>query len=711
MKKRKKGKFTNKPYNKKELQDVVLSVFREEPYKNFNYKQIYKLVGGKSPEIKSVIVGVLVSLCKNGSIVEVRPGKYKLSEHSTEKTAVIKSVSFRGALAITDDGEEVSIALDYSQFSLVGDKVNVLVFPQKKGRKKGEVLRVLNRKKTTFVGVLEIDSRFSFLIPDNKKIPFDIFIPKQKVKKEYEGKKLLVEVVDWAESNKNPVGKIVSIIGEANNHDTEIHSILYDYDLSPDFPQKVDSAATKIPLTISKKEIKNRKDLRGVDTFTIDPDDAKDFDDALSVKKLKNGNWEIGVHIADVSHFVKKGDILDLEAEKRATSVYLVDRVVPMLPEIISNNICSLRPNEDRLCFSVLFEMDKNAKMLSFWIGKTIIHSNKRFTYKEAQDVIDKKKGVFSEQLLLLDSLGEKMRKKRFEMGALNFEGSETKFILDKNGFPIDVYSKTVLDTNHLIEEFMLLANKTVATFIGKTKNNSTAKTFVYRIHDTPNTDKISALASLVKTFGHNINTSSKSKLVSSLNGLHTKIKGRAEEDMIEKLIIRSMAKAVYSTNNIGHYGLGFDYYSHFTSPIRRYPDLIIHRLLEKYLAGEKSVDAPVLEDVCKHCSEMEKSAVMAERDSIKYMQVKYMQPNIGKVFAGIISGVTEWGLYIEIIENSCEGLVKIKSLKKDYFIFDEKKFALTGKETNVQYQLGQKVKIKVKSADLEKRQLNFTIV
>ncbi len=711
MKKRKKKRTRNKAFTKKELQDLVLNIFRASPTTNYNYKQLYKLIRGKDPEIKTLIIAVLLGLEKNGSILQMRPGKYKFSEHSVEKIGIVKSVSFRGLLVETKDKQEVFVGLDYSLFAFVGDRVSVLVFPQKKGRKKGEVVRVINRNKTSFVGVLQTDSRFAFLIPDNKKVPFDIFIPKQELNSDYSGKKLLVEVYDWSENNKNPVGKIISVIGDANNHNTEIHSILYDYELSPVFPEKVMEVAKKSPISISKKEFKNRKDLRGVDTFTIDPDDAKDYDDALSVRKLKSGNWEIGVHIADVSYFVKKGGVLDLEAEKRACSVYLVDRVVPMLPEIISNEICSLKPNEDRLCFSVLFEMDEKANLIDYWVGKTVIHSDKRFTYAQAQRIVDEKKGLFSKQLLLLNRFSKILRNNRFKLGALDFERSEVKFVLDKNDMPIDVYFKPVLDSNHLIEEFMLLANKTIATFIGKPKNNSKARTFVYRVHDEPDAEKISSLGRLVKTLGYHIDSASKAKLVGSLNTLHKKIKGKKGQDMVEKLIIRSMAKAVYTTNNIGHYGLGFGYYSHFTSPIRRYPDLMVHRLLGQYLNGGNSVNVDNLETICKHCSEMEKRAAMAERDSIKYMQVKYMQPNIGKVFSGIVSGVTDWGLYVELTENKCEGLVKINSLKKDYFIYEEEKFTLTGTRTNVQYQLGQSVRVKVLAADLEKRQLNFTIV
>jgi len=711
MKKRKKKVSGGKKYTKKELQDLLLSLFREKPSANYNYKQIYKLTRIKNPELKSVIVGLLFVLEKKGSLIEVRPGKYKLSEHTLVKTATVTSLGPRGVLLETEDLQEVFVSLDYSRFAFIGDKVSVLIFPQKKGRKKGEILSVLKRNKTSFVGVLQKDSKFAFLIPDNKKVPFDIFIPNKELKKNYSGKKLLVEVIDWPENKKNPVGKLVSVIGDINNHNVEIHSILYDYDLSPVFGEDVLFASKKIPLSISKKEMCSRKDLRGVDTFTIDPDDAKDFDDALSVRRLESGNWEVGVHIADVSHFIKKGSVLDFEAKKRACSVYLVDRVVPMLPEIISNEICSLKPNEDRLCFSVLFEMDEKGNLLDFLIKKTIIHSNKRFTYASAQNVLDKKRGLFAKHLLLLNSFAKKMRREREASGALAFEGSEVKFVLNKNNVPIDVYSKSVLDTNRLVEEFMLLANKSVASYVGKPKNKITPQAFVYRVHDEPDAEKISALSVFVKRLGYHLDFSNKKKLISSLNNLQKNVKGEKQEGLFEKLIVRSMAKAVYSTKNIGHYGLGFDFYSHFTSPIRRYPDLIVHRLLEKCLIKKSSVSTVDLEKICKHSSEMEKRAAMAERDSIKFMQVKFLKPNIGKCYDGMVSGVTHWGLYIELKENGCEGLVKIKNLKGDFFVFDEENFALKGLETKVEYQLGQNVKIKIQSADLEKRQLDFIIV
>ena len=710
MKKKKKSKKNRKgEFSNTRLYDLLLVIFRENSKKKLNYKQVGKILKVKEMGVKIQIIDVMKDMVLSGVLEETQRGAFRLKEKTSKIITTIKNTNQRGVYANIDDENEVFIPKEYSQFALAGDEVEVLLFIKRKKKQEGEVVSVIKRKKTEFVGVIDNSSSNYFLITDDRRVSFDVFIPPKSVRKEYLNKKVLVQVEGWNENYKNPIGKVIEIIGEIDDHNTEINSILYDYGFAPKFPKKVEKSANSIAKKISGEEIKNRLDLRKTTTFTIDPEDAKDFDDALSVKKLNNGNWEIGVHIADVSHYVKKGGIIDKEAVERATSVYLVDRVIPMLPEILSNNICSLKPNVDRLAYSVLFEMDEKANLVDYKIAKTVIHSDVRFTYQTAQDVIDNKKGELSVELLLLDKLSKVLRIKRQKKGSINFERTEVKFILDKDDNPIDVYFKESLSTNHLIEEFMLLTNKTVAKHIGFPKKD--AKSFVYRVHDLPDTDRISTLNNIVKKFGHSINNENSNKLSESLNNLLKKVKGKNEQQMVETLTIRSMAKAVYTTSNIGHYGLAFDYYSHFTSPIRRYPDLIVHRLLTKYMNGGNSINKEELEKVCKHCSEMEKTASRAERDSIKFMQVKFLQNRIGEVYEGVISGVTEWGLYVEIVENKCEGLVKVSSIKNDHYIFDEKKYALIGYRSKATYQLGQKVKIKIQRADLERKQMDFILV
>ncbi len=607
---------------------------------------------------------------------------------------------------ISDEIEDdVFVAARNLNTALHGDKVKVWLYARKKGsRPEGEVVEILERWKSSFVGTLEVMPGFAFLIPDNKNMPFDIFIPASALKGGKQGQKAVARITEWKRNSKNPVGEIVTVLGEPGLHSTEMHAILAEYELPYAFTEEVEKDAASINGMITEKDIRERKDFRDVPTFTIDPEDAKDFDDALSLRKLENGNWEAGIHIADVTYYVKPGSLTEEEARQRATSVYLVDRVVPMLPERLSNDICSLRPGEDKLCFSAVFELNEKAEVQNEWFGRTVINSDRRFSYGEAQLVIDTGEGDMKDQLLLLHDLAQKLRSKRFAYGAFSFEREEVQFELDENGKPLGVKFRDMGTANQLREEFMLLANRRVAEYVGKKLRG---RTFVYRVHDKPDPEKISNFRAFITRFGYKL-TSDEKNLPKAMNRLMKEVAGRSEQNIIETIALRAMAKAVYSTDNIGHYGLAFKHYTHFTSPIRRYPDMMVHRLLTAYLNHDDPGNKEKIEKHCQHSSKMERLAAEAERASIKYKQVEFMSERIGQVFDGVISGVTEWGIYVEIIENQCEGMVSIRDLHDDYYEYDEENYCIRGKSTGKLYTLGDRVKVEMVKADLQKKQLDY---
>lgn len=698
--------------NKKELKKLVLEYCYGNPEQLFTLKQVTNFLKIKDQATRMLVNVVLEELTDNGYLRALERNKYQLKERTGYVVGVVEMTQKGYAFVISEELEEdVFIAGANLNRALNGDKVRVYLHAKRKKKQpEGEVVEIIERAKNNIVGVISMSKNFAFLVPAGKN-NFDIFIPKEKLNGVKNGQKAVVRITDWPQYAKNPFGEIVDVLGDVGENDTEMHAILAEFDLPYKFSDKVEKAANKISETINDDEITKRRDMRAVPTFTIDPADAKDFDDALSLQKLQNGNWEVGVHIADVSHYVQPGTVLDLEAEERGTSVYLVDRVVPMLPERISNFLCSLRPNEDKLCFSAIFELDNDANVKAQWFGRTIIHSDRRFSYEEAQAVIETGQGDMQHEILTLNDLAVKLKNMRFNSGAISFDRVEVKFDLDEKGKPLGVYFKESKDANFLIEEFMLLANKKVAEFIGKPKDRSKPRTFVYRIHDKPDPDKLENFNTFINKFGYGIDLESPYKISHSLNKLLNNVKGKHEENVISTLAVRAMAKAVYSTRNIGHYGLSFDYYTHFTSPIRRYPDLMVHRLLARYLEGGRTVKAETYEEKCRHSSGMEQRAVNAERTSIKYKQVEFMQDKVGEVFDGVISGVTDWGLFVELNDSKCEGLVSIRDLSGDFYFFDEKNYCITGMHSNKCYQLGADIKVKVAKANLEKKQLDFKLV
>ena len=711
---KKKEKKAGKRMKKKELSKAVLDFFHAKQDEVISLKYIFSELKLTTHPLKMLCMDILSDLLADDYITEVDKNKYKLNNHGIEMTGTFQRKSNgKNSFIPEGGGDPIFVAERNSAHAMNNDKVRIAFYAKRRGcEAEGEVIEILQRANDTFVGTLEVEKSYAFLVTENRTLANDIFIPKDKLKGGKTGDKAVVKVTEWPDKAKNPIGQVLDILGKAGDNTTEMHAILAEFGLPYVYPQSVEKAADKIPAEISAEEIARREDFRKVTTFTIDPKDAKDFDDALSIRPLKDGLWEVGVHIADVTHYVKEGSIIDKEAEKRATSVYLVDRTIPMLPERLCNFICSLRPNEEKLAFSAIFDITEKGEVRDSRIVHTVIESDRRFTYEEAQQIIETKEGDFKDEILMLDTIAKALREKRFTAGAINFDRYEVKFEIDEKGKPISVYFKESKDANKLVEEFMLLANRTVAEKIGKAPKGKKPKVLPYRIHDLPDPEKLDNLAQFIARFGYRLRTSgTKTDVSKSINHLLDDIQGKKEENLIETVSIRAMQKARYSTHNIGHYGLAFDYYTHFTSPIRRFPDMMVHRLVTRYMDGGRSVSETKYEALCDHSSNMEQIAANAERASIKYKQVEFMSERLGQTYDGVISGVTEWGLYVELNENKCEGMIPIRDLDDDYYEFDEKNYCLRGRRKNRIYSLGDAITVKVARANLEKKQLDFALV
>ena len=713
MAKKKKEKKGGKHLKKKELVEILLNYFRTKPNEAFSLKQLFQALKLTTHPGKMLCIDVVEEMLEDNFLIEIEKGRYKINDKGQILTGTfVRKSNGKNSFIPEEGGEPIFIAERNSAHAMNNDKVKVaLCAKRKKHQLEAQVIEILEHANETFVGVLKVSKNYAFLLTETSTLANDIFIPKDKLKGGKNGDKAIVRITEWPEEAKNPFGEVIDILGKAGDNTTEMHAILAEYGLPYVYPQAVEAAAEKLSADITPEDYAEREDFRDVVTFTIDPKDAKDFDDALSIRTLKPGLWEVGVHIADVSHYVKEGSIIDKEAAKRATSVYLVDRTIPMLPERLCNFICSLRPDEEKLAYSVIFEMNEKAEVKNYRIRHTVIKSNRRFTYEEAQQIIETGEGDYKEEVLQLNRLAQILREKRMAAGSINFDRCEVKFEIDETGKPLSVYFKVSKEANKLIEEFMLLANKTVAEYVGKVPKNKKPKVLPYRIHDLPDPDKLDNLNQFIARFGYKIRTGgSKAEVSKSINHLLGEIEGKKEQNLIETVSVRAMQKARYSIYNIGHYGLAFDYYTHFTSPIRRYPDLMVHRLLTRYLAGGRSAQADKYETLCEHSSAMEQTAASAERASVKYKQVEFMGERIGEVYDGVISGVTEWGLYVEINENKCEGMIAMRDLGNDFYEFDEKNYCLIGRRHHQKFSLGDPIKIKVARANLAKKQLDFVL-